>query len=235
MSRTITHKDKHYVSMTKTELKTIISAMAEMASIDDLDNRTCRNLELLQTALLVQGKNPNRDTLYYFLKNCQTLEIDTRYLKRDRSNRGERSLVVFEIGDENGSQWAPKSKDDRVAFNNVRREFCLHLYQKSLEALGFNETTVPNPIPGKLNEAFIEVAGPYFSALDGLVEEAKQDHVEYKKLIIEIQSMRSELAKLINEIRENWNESFDRRLTRVEYNINLLASELGELNRHQAA
>ena len=235
MSRTITHKDKHYVSMTKTELKTIISAMAKMASMDDLDDRTSRNLQLMQTALLVRGKNPNRDILYYFLKNCQTLEIDTRYLKRDRSNRGKRSLVVFEIGDQNGSQWAPEQAEDRVAFYNARREFCLHLYQKSLEALGFNETTVPNPMPGALNESFMEVAGPHFSALDGLVEEAKQDRVEYKKLIIQMESMRLELAKLINDVRENWSKSFDSRLTRVEDNINLLASKLGELDRHQAA
>lgn len=235
MSRTITHKDKHYVSLTKTELKAIVSAMAEMASMDDLDDRTSRNLQLMQKAILVRGKNPTRDTLDYFLKNCHTLEIDTRYLKRDPSNKGERSLVAFEIGDENGSQWAPKPKDDRVAFYNARREFCLHLYQKSLEALGFNETTVPNPMPGALNEAFEEVAKPYFSALADLQDEAKQDRMEYKDLIVQVGQMRSELVKLATDVREKWYESFDRRITRVEENINLLFSKLGELDQPQAA
>ncbi|MEO9900521.1 hypothetical protein [Nisaea sp.] len=112
MSRTITHKDKHYVSMTKTELKAIISAMAEMASIDDLDDRTSRNLQLMQKAVLVRGKNPSRDTLYYFLKNCHTLEIDTRYLKRDSSNKGERSRLVMKMeasGHQSGRTTASRS------------------------------------------------------------------------------------------------------------------------------
>lgn len=235
MSRTITHKDKHYISMTKTELKTIISAMAEMASIDDLDDRTSRNLKLMQTAILVRGKNPNRDTLYYFLKNCQTLEIDTRHLKRDPSNKGERSLVAFEIGDENGSQWAPKPKDDRVAFYTARREFCLHLYQRSLEALGFNETTVPNPIPSALNEAFIEVAGPYFAALDDLLDKAKQDRVAHKELIMQMTKMRSEINELASDAREKWYAKLDRRIGGLEESINLIFQQLSKLDQHQAA
>ncbi|UUX51848.1 hypothetical protein NUH88_09120 [Nisaea acidiphila] len=104
-----------------------------------------------------------------------------------------------------------------------------------MEALGFNETTVPNPMPGALNEAFEEVAEPYFRALAAMQNEATQDRMEYKDLIVAVRQTQSELAKLANDVREKWYEKFDKRLTRVEENINLLFSKLGELDQPQAA
>ncbi|MEO9960735.1 MAG: hypothetical protein ABJF07_10595 [Nisaea sp.] len=66
-------------------------------------------------------------------------------------------------------------------------------------------------------------------------DEATQDRIEYRDLIVGVRQTHSELAKLANDVREKWYEKFDKRLTRVEENINLLFSKLGELDQPQAA
>jgi hypothetical protein len=235
MSRTINYLDKQYVSMTKTELRTIAQAMATIASADDLDGRIKGNLKLIQKALLVGGYNPSLKVLSNFLVNCDARGIDTRHHKRGSSNTGARSLAAFQIGDENGSQWVPKSANNRDAINAARREVCLNEYQKVLQDLGFNEATVPNPIPGPLNEMFEEVAGPYLSALADLLDEAKQDRVEHKALIMQMTKMRAEIGKLADDAREKWYGKLDRRIEGLEESINLIFQRLPELDRHKAA